>query len=373
MQAVGANLKSTTQQVITSRSGHNHSLVCQSGLRDRAAASCPLPTLGLSMTSRPTTLPKMDVPLFSRQDDAIGCIDDLPLKAMGGRYLAKIVVDVIVEVPLDSVNYQQLEEYMLQGQYTHLPPPFCPRTVPGVPYKMSVAIMKTSPTQCTVLRYFVFDTKTNLRTVEDMAYGVLKLIGFTPNFRSGPLAVTLMLQQMSHCLGHYTQLTPQVLKKHKHKQDGDELQNGFAYIKSDGPRSSIGNRQVEWAEIEIRRAGSPIHGWSAGLVKDLRGLASGNVYAKTINNFSLTVHDLAGWFLDQVLVEVLEDLRHKTIVFLGLAEKGKTPAAQAIAMAVSVTFFVTRRRTAPSRVSGSVRPWISLGRVRREVSTGHFR
>ena len=208
--------------------------------------------------------------------------------------------------------------------------------------------MKTSLTQCTVLKYFVFDTKTNLRTVEDMAYGVLKLTDFTPNFRSGPLAVTLvlqqmshwfvtlMLQQMSHWLGHYTQLTPKVLKEHKHKQDGDELQNGFAYIKSDGPRSSIGNRQIEWAEIEIRRAGSLIHGWSAGLVKEcLRGLASGNVYAKTINNFFLTVHDLAGWFLDHVLVEVLGDLRHKTIVFLGLAEKGKTPAAQAIAMAVS--------------------------------------
>lgn len=54
-----------------------------------------------------------------------------------------------------------------------------------------------------------------------------------------------------------------------------------------------------------------------------------------MNDFYLTLHDLAAWFLDDVVVELLGDLKSKTIVFLGLAEKGKTPAAQAIAMAVS--------------------------------------
>ena len=190
MQKVGADLNSTMQQVLANRSGCNRSRM---SVRVARPCSCIMSAPSLAYNRalndiKAYDFAQIDVPLFSRQDDAIGCIDDLPLKAMEGRYLAQIVFDVIVEVPLDSVNYQQLEECMRQGQYTQLPPAFCPRIVPGVPCKMSVAIMKTTGvTQCTALKYFVLDFKTNLRTVEDMAYGALKLVDFTPDFHSGHL------------------------------------------------------------------------------------------------------------------------------------------------------------------------------------------
>ena len=279
---------------------------------------------------------QVDVPLFSRQDDAMGSLDDIPLKDLEGKYSAKIVVDLVQDVPLDSVNFSQLEECMLQKQYDGLPPPFGPKVTVSMPYKLQIAIMKTRLTHCAVLKYFSLDQKVNIRLVNDMAYGTLKLIDFTANFCAEPLAIQLMLKQMSHWFAHFMQVTPKPPQESKPKQNTDDLQSGFAYVKANGPRTNIGNQQIEWAEIETRRTDGSLHGWSAGLVKEcLRGHSSGIVYAKTMNDFYLTWHDLAAWFLDEVVVELLGDLKSKTIVFLGLAEKGKTPAAQAIAMAIS--------------------------------------
>ncbi|CAE7628081.1 unnamed protein product [Symbiodinium sp. CCMP2592] len=80
----------------------------------------------------------------------------------------------------------------------------------------------------------------------------------------------------------------------------------------------------------------PLHGWSAGLVKEcLRNHSASNVYARPVTNFFLTLHDVAGWFFDDVLVEILGDLKSHTLVMMGMAETGKTPVAQAIAMAIS--------------------------------------
>ena len=52
-------------------------------------------------------------------------------------------------------------------------------------------------------------------------------------------------------------------------------------------------------------------------------------------NTCFALHDIAGWFLDDVLVNILGDLPAKTLVMMGFAETGKTPVAQAIAMAMS--------------------------------------
>ncbi|CAE7475993.1 unnamed protein product [Symbiodinium microadriaticum] len=130
-----------------------------------------------------------------------------------------------------------------------------------------------------------------------------------------------------------------------------------AHKRRQGPRTNIGNQQIEWAEIETRRTDGPLHGWSAGLVKEcLRGHLSGIVYAKTMNDFYLTLQDLAAWFLDDVVVELLGDQRSKTIVFLGLAENGKTPAAQAIAMAVSEYYILRDNKHDSIRMRKEIKP-----------------
>ncbi|CAE7440817.1 unnamed protein product [Symbiodinium natans] len=312
----------------------------------------------------------VSTPLISKQDDANGCVEDLPLKNVEGRYLAKFVVDMITDVKFSAVDFEGLEERMLQNQYDQLPPPFCPKVEICAPFKMQLAIIKTSITDCVILKCYTFENKTNIRTVEDIAYGTLKMIDFTPNFRAGPLAIQLMLKEMSHWMAYYTQISPKPPKEPKPKQETDDLQNGFAYIKSNGPRTNMGNQQIEWAEIETKRAESPLHGWSAGLVKEcLRGLTSGNVYAKTVEKFYLTLHDLSGWLLDEVLVHLLGELKAKTLVFLGLAEKGKTPAAEAIAMAVS-EYHLLRDNLDPT-IRPGFRICASLDQLRGESGEKH--
>ncbi|CAE7253947.1 unnamed protein product, partial [Symbiodinium necroappetens] len=201
------------------------------------------------------------------------------------------------------------EECMLQKQYDELPPPFGLKVIVSMPYKLQIAIMR----------------------VNDIAYGTLKMIDFTPNFRAGPLAIQLMLKQTSHWFAHFTQVTPKLLKESKPKQDPDDLQSGFAYIKA--------------------KECLPCH-------------PSGIVYVKTMNDFYLTLHDLAAWFLDDVVVELLGDLKSKTIVLPGLAEKGKTPAAQAIAMAIS-EYYILRDKKDDSIRPGS-RICSSLDQLRGE-------
>ena len=278
-----------------------------------------------------------EVPLFLRQDDTFGCVDDLPLKHLAAQTEAKSFLDIIKDAPLDNVDFGLLEEHMLQNKYDDLPAPFAPKVPLHKSYKMQIAIMKSSMTHCVVLKQFIFPEKTSLRNVNEIAHGTVYLLDYTPNYRVGPLAVQCMLKKMSHWFAHYTQLTPKVpTKDNKPKQDQNDLRVGFDYIRAQGPKTNVNNQQTEWAEIETHRSDSPLNGWSAGLVKEcLRSLSTGNVHAKPDHKFPLTLHDIAGWFLGDVLIHILGDLRSKTIVFMGLAEKGKTPIAQAIAMCFS--------------------------------------
>ena len=48
---------------------------------------------------------QVDVPLISRQDDAVGCLDDIPLKDLEGKQVAKIVIDLVQHVPWESVKF----------------------------------------------------------------------------------------------------------------------------------------------------------------------------------------------------------------------------------------------------------------------------
>ena len=173
-----------------------------------------------------------------------------------------------------------------------------------------------------------------MRNVNEIAHGTVYLLDYTPNYRVGPLAVQCMLKKMSHWFAHYTQLNPKVpAKDTKPKQDQNDLRGGFDYITAQGPKTNVNIQQTEWAEVEKCRSDGPLNGWSAGLVKEcLRSLSTGNVYAKPDHKYLLTLHDIAGWFLDEVLVHILGYLRSKTIAFAG---QGKTPLAQAIATCLS--------------------------------------
>ena len=105
--------------------------------------------------------------------------------------------------------------------------------------------------------------------------------------------------------------------EHKPKpanEDPGDLQVGFDYIREFSPRSNMGNGQTEWAQIASCRLGGPLHGRSAGLVKEcLRNHSASNVYARPVTSLFLTLHDVAAWPFDDVLVEILGDHKSHTL------------------------------------------------------------
>jgi hypothetical protein len=161
--------------------------------------------------------------------------------------------------------------------------------------------------------------------------GDLYIIEYGKNFRTGTLGLQLLLEKIGHSAIIAFEFEPKKVAKTKEKC---ALEQGFDYIKTQGPKSNMANRQTEWAEIEIHREDSPIFGWTAGLVKEsLRGYANSNIFVEPTYNFFLTIYDLRSWFLEEVLFPLIRDMKTKTLVMLGKAGAGKTPAAQAIAMA----------------------------------------
>ena len=224
---------------------------------------------------------------------------------------------------------------MSENDYLNMPAPFRSKMNLRTDYKMQIAVVKTGESLFTVLKHYTFESKTpSLKNVQDMVYGEPYLIDFSPCYKYGPLALQLMLERMSTWIASYHRITGK--PKEEKRREPSDLQVGFDYIRKHGPRTNIGNQQTEWAEIEVNRPQGPLTGWSSGLVKEcLRGHSNSVVFSTPITDYYLTLHDVAGWFLDDVLMEILGDLQSKTLVFMGFAEKGKTPVAEAISMALS--------------------------------------
>ena len=281
------------------------------------------------------TVHQLNTPVFLEQSGTNGQISDLPLKEPSSQTQAKLFFDIIENIHRDAVKLPLLQSCLVENRYDDLPDFLRPKKPLPVPYKMQIAIKYTSAAHCTVLKYYHCTAKMSLSTLDDYIVGKAYLVDLAPSYKVGPIAIQYILTRISNWFASCWRLEPKA-KEHKEKKPANALQAGFDFIRNEGPRTNIGNRQVEWAEIEVNRTDGPLSGWSAGLVKEcLRNHSNSQVYSKPQTDFYLTLYDIAGWFLDDVLVNILGDLQNKTLVMMGFAEKGKTPVAQAIAMAMS--------------------------------------
>ncbi|CAE7786825.1 unnamed protein product [Symbiodinium sp. CCMP2592] len=279
---------------------------------------------------------QLNTPVFLEQSGTSGEISDLPLKEPSSQTQAKLFFDIIENIHRDAVKLPLLQSCLVENRYDDLPDFVRPKKPLPVPYKMQIAIKCTSAIHCTVLKYYYCTAKMSLSAVDDYIVGKAYLVDLAPSYKA---------------------------KEPKEKKPASTLQTGFDFIRSEGPRTNIGNRQVEWTEIEVNRTDGPLSGWSTGLVKEcLRNHSKTQVYAKPQTDFYLTLHGVAGWFLDDVLVNILGDLQNKTLVMMGFAEKGKTPVAQAIAMAMSEYHII--RNSKEKEMQPSFRLCASLDQLR---------
>lgn len=257
----------------------------------------------------------------------------LPLKAAEGSTKVKAAIEKVTFRPGDGVQLDAFTDLVHQNKLKDLPSPLACHGEFPVPVVFQMVFRKISDTEYDVIKYYSFSQKIDLRIIHQVAAGEIFLVDYGKNFRGGAQGFQYLLEKT----GHFAILMFHFTSKAKSKsKDKSALEKGFAFIQSEGPKSNMNNMWTEWAEIQVNQEDSPIFGWNTGLVKEsLKGYASGNVFVQPTENFFLTLHDLSAWFLEDVLFPLLPDLKNKTIVFLGNAGAGKTPAASALAMAFS--------------------------------------
>ena len=258
--------------------------------------------------------------------------DVIPKKKLQGTSKIKAAIEILKFTPVNGLELDAMVAIIAQKKYEQLPGPLALKNEIPIPFTMQMVFRKINAREFQVLRHFNFEQKLDSRLLMSAVSGELYLLDNGKNFRSGALGFQFLLEK----LGDFAILAFEFVPKKTGKPPKAKtaLELGFDHIKKNGPRSNMGNRQTEWAEIEIHREESPIFGWTAGLVKEsLRGYANSNIFVEPTYNYFLTMYDLSSWFLEDVVFPLLPDMKTKTFVMLGKAGAGKTPAAQAIAMA----------------------------------------
>ena len=258
--------------------------------------------------------------------------DVIPKKKLQGTSKIKAAIEILKFTPVNGLELDAMVAIIAQKKYEQLPGPLALKNEIPIPFTMQMVFRKINAREFQVLRHFNFEQKLDSRLLMSAVSGELYLLDYGKSFRSGALGFQFLLEK----LGDFAILAFEFVPKKTGKPPKAKtaLELGFDHIKKNGPRSNMGNRQTEWAEIEIHREESPIFGWTAGLVKEsLRGYANSNIFVEPTYNYFLTMYDLSSWFLEDVVFPLLPDMKTKTFVMLGKAGAGKTPAAQAIAMA----------------------------------------
>lgn len=313
-------------------------------------------------------LPQPQIRHFSGQ----GGFADLPLRSVPENATSKLkhVFDV-VDIPDDlAVDRDLLVNKLQEKDYAGLPEPFAPKAMSDKLLNLQIIHLDRAadgePNR--LVKVLTFDDRLMVPFIKPLCHGELMLLDYGNRFKQG-MAIFYHVLESVHGWGIMNYQLQLVSKSSSATKTAQSLQQGFDFIRQQGPRSNCNNRQTEWTEIEIHRDESPIFGWSSGLVeKSLKGYASANVFAEPVTNYFLTLHDLRPWFLHDVLIPLLPHLQDKSLVFMGLAETGKTPAAQAIAMAMSEYWIL---RDGMDDVNPSFRIAASLDQFRGDPGLKH--
>ena len=249
---------------------------------------------------------------------------DIPLQQIDFSKVTKVKqffeILSVVNSPLDfedigrNITLQRLDE---------LPEPVRPKEKVDIHYKLNMAVGKESDQMQTVVKWVVFDDKVNLINVQKLVRGTAYQIKYGKNYRTGTKAVLYLFQQLGGWQILWMGLT---VANVKIQRSASQLMTGFDYIKANGPRDSMANKFVIWTEIEINSEESPIFGWDRGLVmQSLKNHLADAGLAKPVSDYPLALHDIAGWFLDDVLADLVPYLQENRgrhgIVDLGAVDR----------------------------------------------------
>lgn len=266
-------------------------------------------------------------PIITNRPSGLVKVGDLPLQFLnvatsGLRYWCDIIHDW--SGPCDT---SPLGTLLSQSRYAELPEPFGAKQDPLFPYTMQLVVLDQDDGKKTILKHiFTEGIKVAADQVQRMCFGLAMQINYGKNFRDGGRGFNYLLDQLGGWQARYVKLVPNLKGSAKVSKDVESIKAGYDYLRKCGPRGNNSLEQSEWAEIQVVTEGSPLYGWSAAAVESrLRTLSAASSTARTVEMFPLTLKDVAGWFLDDVLYKILPCLLTSSVIFLGKPGRGKSP------------------------------------------------
>ena len=98
-------------------------------------------------------------------------------------------------------------------------------------------------------------------------------------------------------------------------------------------KNQEGSEQTEIAQFEVGAKGSPVFGWSASLVeRALQQQTKAHNQAVSIDSYPLTLKDIKGFYLDNVIYKLLKVMPISSVMWIGKSGCGKTPAMCTLSM-----------------------------------------
>ena len=263
-------------------------------------------------------------------------VQHMPFRPMTGTTKIKTFVDIVLKANA-AFDKEELVTLTHKGESRRMVAPFKPKMVIEDTYIMQTIVVPDDDgnTKVTVVKHYVFDKKIDVRLLEKMAWGQPHAIDYGSNFRAGTKAVQRMMSGLGGWQIAWFVLKPVNTKVRKTRQ---RINSGFQHIRKNSPKTSLDNAIIEWTETELADSESPIFGWSAGLVKEsIKSYRSSAMVATKTTFFPLHMRNIAGWFLDDVLIPyVLKYLFVGGLVQIGEPGKGKTPIAEILAFQLSL-------------------------------------
>lgn len=274
-------------------------------------------------------------PIVVNRDNGEVTVPDLPLRILSeGATMLVHAYDCIVDHTGDF-DLENIEELAYQGRYRDMPVPLRLKVEPTVPYTMQIVIQKGDDAKQIILKHLYFEgARMKVPLILTFCHGQAMQVDYGRNFRDGAAALQYMLQEMGGFQVRYWHLQPKGAAKQSIDPSARFL--GFKFLREHGPKSNNQNQFVEWTEEQVSKQSSPIYGWEKPLVKEsLRNYAAGKVLAKTISFYPFTLKSLSAMMFSDIVVKILHNLNQRSIIWIGLAGVGKSPASKIIGFLVS--------------------------------------
>ena len=215
---------------------------------------------------------------------------DLPLKDLDAQsFNIKHFIDLVVDVPKDSIDIPQLQAVFRDKAWDELPDVMKPKLRPQFQTETQYFLLPQDEDHLVLLKHvYILDDKVTGLTVQSLLRGSGKeILWGNQNKKLVRKAFQWMLEQLGGL-----QFRKYTLSAEKRKPASSATlpeDAGWQFIQQHGELDKSELKQLKWIHYHINLEGCPIHGWQERLVqKALDSLANDSTCAKLCSRYMIS-------------------------------------------------------------------------------------